>query len=309
LSIDPLKVDEGKLAAAASEAVHGSRHEQLIAYYEEAGPDFGEWSPAFNMHFGYYRFGFNPFRRERMLNEMNRQVLDRLRLTGNREDRIVDLGCGVGATVRYAASLFPQAQILGLTVVPWQVEKGNAWNRHLGLHERARLRLADYTATDLAPGSVDGTYAIESACHAEGSNKEAFVREAARILRPGGRLVVADGFRKHGERPLGPVSGRLHEALCRSFVLPELARIDDFASALVQHGFEDVAIEDISWRVAPSALHAPAAVLWFMLKKALRGKRLGEWRVNNLKGSVLSTLVGMNRFRFGYYLVSATRKR
>ena len=302
-----MKVDKGQHAAAVSEAVHSARREQLIAYYEEAGPDFGEWSPGFNMHFGYYRLGFNPFRREQMLNEMNRQVLERLRLTGDGEHHIADLGCGVGATVRYAASRFPRSQILGLTVVPWQVEKGNAWNRQLGLHERARLRLADYTCTDLAAASVDGAYAIESSCHAEGANKEAFVREAARILRPGGRLVVADGFRTHPE-PLGRVSGRLHEALCRSFVLPELAQTESFASALVQHGFEDVAIEDISWRVAPSALHAPAAVLWFMLKQVLRGQRLGERRIANLRGSVLSTVVGMNRFKFGYYLVSATKK-
>src|SRR5712691_10529668 len=161
--------------ATVAEAVRSSRHEQLIAYYEQAGPDFEEWSPAFNMHFGYYRFGFNPFRRERMLNEMNRQVLDRLRLIADREDLIVDLGCGVGATVRYAASLFPQKRILGVTVVPWQVEKGNAWNRHLGVHPRARLALADYTSTGLAPASADGALAIESACHADGPAKEPFV--------------------------------------------------------------------------------------------------------------------------------------
>lgn len=299
----PLNADQG-----LQPAVRGSQYDQLIAYYEAAGPDFGEWSPAFNMHFGYYRLGFNPFRRERMLSEMNRQVLNRLRLPANRRDLIVDLGCGVGATVRYAASLFPQKEILGLTVVPWQVEKGNAWNRHLGLHERARLQLADYTCTGLAPASVDGAVAIESACHAEGSKKDAFVQEAARILRPGGRLVVADGFLKHPERPLGRVFGRLHESLCRSFVLPELAQIEGFASALVRHGFDDVAIEDISWRVAPSALHAPAAVLWFMLKKLARGERLGEQRVNNLRGSVLSTLLGTNRGKFGYYIVLATKK-
>ena len=64
-------------------------------------------------------------------------------------------------------------------------------------------------------------------------------------------------------------------------------------------------IEDISWRVAPAALHAPVAVLWFALKNA---GRLGVWRVNNLRGSILSTVLGANRLKFGYYLVSATRK-
>ena len=288
--------------------MRGSQHERLIAYYEKAGPDFGEWSPGFNMHFGYYRSGLNPFLREPMLNEMNRQVLSRLGLIADRDDLIVDLGCGVGATVRYAASLFPQKQILGVTVVPWQVERGNAWNHQVGLHERARLELADYTSTGLAAASVNGAIAIESSCHAEGAKKEAFVIEAARILKPGARLVVADGFRKHPERPLGRMYGRLHESLCRSFVLPELGQIEGFATALVRHGFEDVTIEDISWRVAPSALHAPVAVLWFMLKKLLRGERLGEQRVNNLRGSVVSTLIGTNRFQFGYFLVTATRK-
>jgi SAM-dependent methyltransferase len=197
---------------ACPDAPPGSRHQGLIAYYEQAGPDVAAWSSAFNIHFGYYRSGFNPFRRERMLDEMNRQVLERLRLRADRRDLIVDLGCGVGATVQAAALLFPRKQILGLTVVPWQVEKGNARARHLELHERARLALADYTSTGLAPASVDGAIAIESACHAEGPAKEAFVREAGRILKPGGRVVVADAFRKHAGRPLGFVCGRLHDA-------------------------------------------------------------------------------------------------
>ena len=52
-----------------------SPYEELIAYDEEAGPDFGQWSPGCNMHFGFYRFGMNPFRREPMLNTRWRQRL------------------------------------------------------------------------------------------------------------------------------------------------------------------------------------------------------------------------------------------
>lgn len=68
------------------------------------------------MHFGFFRWGLNPLRREPMLNEMNRQVLTRLRLEPAREDLLVDLGCGVGATVRYAAGMYPRKRIVGVTI-------------------------------------------------------------------------------------------------------------------------------------------------------------------------------------------------
>jgi SAM-dependent methyltransferase len=295
------------LTVAEPESIEHSAYERLIAYYEQAGLDFAEWSPGFNMHFGFYRRGMNPLRREPMLDEMNRQVLLRLRLVPERDDLVVDMGCGVGATVRYAAQLFPHKRVLGITIVPWQVQYGSAWNRRVGLEGRARLALDDYTRSSLPPASADGAVAIESACHSPGADKDAFVREAARILKPGARLVVADGLLKSSTRPLGPLFARLHASLCRSFVLPELAQLDRFTGALARHGFGEIVAEEISWRVAPSALHAPIAVFWFRLRKLLGHERVGEWSANNLRGSLLSAVLGANRRKFGYYLVSATK--
>jgi MPBQ/MSBQ methyltransferase len=283
------------------------QHRRLIAYYENAGPDYGEWSRGFNMHFGFYRWGVNPFRRESMLEEMNRQVLGRLSLRSNHEALIVDLGCGVGATVRSAATMFPAASILGITLVPWQVETGNAWNRRLGIHPRARLDLGDYTSTGFPASSIDGAVAIESACHAAGADKAPFVVEAARILTPGARLVVADAFLKNPDRPLDRISARLNELLNRSFVLPQLPQIEDFAGALTRHGFRRVVVEDISWRVAPSVMYAPYVVTSFVVKKLLRHERLGEYTRNNLRGSLMCSLLGINRLKYGYYVVTAER--
>src|SRR5258706_4050936 len=100
----------------------------LEQYYREAGPDYAAWSREFNMHFGYYRAGANPLRRESMLEQMNAEVLARLHLDDIAEPRLLDLGCGLGATLRSFARRLPHARLLGLTRVPWQVERGNSLN-------------------------------------------------------------------------------------------------------------------------------------------------------------------------------------
>jgi MPBQ/MSBQ methyltransferase len=283
--------------------------DRLVAYYENAGPDYGAWSRGFNMHFGYFggfsRWGMKAFRRESMLEEMNRQVLARLALPSGCNGLILDLGCGVGATVRSAASRFPSAGVLGITLVPSQVETGNAWNRRLGIYPRARLDLVDYTSTSLRSASVDGALAIESACHAHGSDKAPFVAEAARILKPGARLVVADAVLKNPDRALDALSARLNDLLNRSFVLPQLPQIEHFTVALARHGFGNVVVEDISWRVAPSVMHAPYVVAAFVLKKLLRHETLGEYTRNHLRGSLMCSLLGINRLKYGYYIVTA----
>ena len=80
----------------------------LEQYYSEAGPDYAAWSHEFNMHFGYYHPGLNPLHREAMLEQMNAEVLARLQLGANEEPRLLDLGCGLGATLRSIARRLPR---------------------------------------------------------------------------------------------------------------------------------------------------------------------------------------------------------
>jgi hypothetical protein len=91
-------------------------------------------------------------------------------------------------------------------------------------------------------------------------------------------------------------------------VLPQLAQIDRFADALERHGFGRITIEDISWRVVPSALHSPGTVLWYILKRAWRRQSLSKQNVDTLRGSLASIALGTNLRRIRYYLVTATRQ-
>ena len=142
----------------------------LEQYYSEAGPDYAAWSRKFNMHFGYYRAGANPLHREAMLEQMNIEVLARLQVDGIAEPRLIDLGCGLGATLRSFARRLPGANLLGVTRVPWQVEQARALNEVAGFKHISVIE-ADYEHSLLPSSSYDGVYALESSCHAHGADK------------------------------------------------------------------------------------------------------------------------------------------
>jgi SAM-dependent methyltransferase len=103
-------------------------------------------------------------------------------------ERVVDIGAGAGAGTVVAARR-------GAHVVA--VEPTGYMRRVLGLRRlaqraRARIDVVDGAAesTGLDAGSVDAVWAVNSMHH--WTDPDAAIRELARILRPGGRLVLAD---------------------------------------------------------------------------------------------------------------------
>lgn len=287
--------------AAAAEAAAADRFQR---YYEEAGPDYAAWSPRFNMHFGFFRRGMNPLQREAMLEQMNLEVLDRLRL-GPRS-RVLDMGCGLGATLRAFARRRPDTRLHGITLVPWQLEQGNLLNQQSPEGRAIRLQLDDYEHTALPSASCDAISAIESSCYGTGSGKSAFLREAHRLLRPGGRLVVADGFVGPG-RFRGPQAA-IFRKLCYCWAIDSLGDIQQFAAELERIGFQEIVLERIQARVTPSVLHVPWVTIKFLLTEVVFGRhKMTRARWNNVLAPILLPFVGHPIGPVAYYLVSATR--
>lgn len=279
----------------------------VVRYYAESTQDYWAWSRAFNMHFGYFRKGLNPFRLEPMLEEMTHQVVARLGLSFAAPQKLLDAGCGMGAAARTIAARHEHARVDGITLVPWQVEHGNALIRDRGLSKRVQLRVCDYTRSDYPDAAFDGMYAIESACHADGYDKDAFIREAARVLKPGHKLVVADGFLR-GTQPMNALLRFCFEKVSHNWAVETFAELSAFLDSLRRHGFRDVTVEDISLRIAPSVMHVPFVTLKFLARELWRSKlRLGGVRWGHLLACILSPVVGMARSRFSYCIVTATR--
>ena len=280
--------------------------EAIRSLFVEAQEDFSRWSPGYNMHFGYWAPGMNPLDREAMLERLNIEVASTLRLPPASPVKVIDLGCGTGATARAIARLFPRAEVTGVTLVHEQILLGVKLNRAAKLARRVGFVLSDFTETWTGSGSQDAAVAIESFCYAPGSDKAAAACEASRLLRPGARLAVVDGFLV-GDAPRGLV-GWIYRRWCGSWAIPELARLEDFKRALTRAGFVDVEVRNLFWHVAPSAAHVPYVAFTHMCRALWEGRgRLSRWRWRHIAASWLSMALGLAPWSFRYCLVTARK--
>lgn len=134
--------------------------------------------------------------------------------------RVCDIGCGYGATARLLAKNY-RAHVAGVTVSPWQYEY--AVEKTAGV-SNPRFFLADWLQNPFPENSFDAVIAIESSEHM--ANKLKFFREIARVLRPGGRCVVAAWLAR--EAPKKWQVRHLLEPICREGRLTGLGTAKDY---------------------------------------------------------------------------------
>lgn len=278
-----------------------SNKENLIDLYDEATEDYEFWSRDFNMHFGYYiPFKTTLFKRDTMLNEMNNQVFSRLHFN-KRNGLIADLGCGIGGTMRFGLRKHPRISIMGVTLSPFQVTEGNKRLQNMN----GLILEENYNNTSFKDNSFDSAYAIESFCHSGHSDNA--LNEAYRILKPSAKFVIADAFLKKDKEELCPGSHYCYNQLCKGWSLEGLGSINKVKKSLERIGFKNVVVEDVSFRVAPSVLHVPFAIIGFVLKKIFRKETLKPQSWKNLKGSLFALLSGLHMKSFGYYIITAEK--
>jgi len=104
-------------------------------------------------------------------------------------DRVVDVGTGVGHTLRRVASSFRSA--VGVDATREMLEAGAGVLAGAGV-QNALLVQADATALPIATGAAD-VVTSRLAAHHFADAAGAF-REIARILRPGGLFVLVDNY-------------------------------------------------------------------------------------------------------------------
>lgn len=132
-----------------------------------------------------------------------RYVEDQIAGSIGLDAHVLDLGCGVGASLSYLAQLKP-IRGTGITISPVQARLGQERIAELGLAGRVTCLEGDYTAIPSSIGDVDLAYAIESFVH--GPSPARFFSEAARVIKPGGLLIVCDDVRRESAAPRAKAS-------------------------------------------------------------------------------------------------------
>lgn len=263
--------------------------QKVINYYNATHIDYRAlWTGTDDLavHFGYYD--------ERATN--HREALMRINevladlITVSSEDKVLDAGCGYGGSAMWLAENFG-SEVTGITLSPLQAAKGQRYVAERGLQSKVRILEGDYSNLPFQDETFDVYWALESWVHAE--NRQRVYAEAMRVLKPNGRIVIAE-YTVRENPPLSGSERAYLEPWITGWAMQPLKTPTELTSELSQVGFSNIKLQDATEHVKPSLkrleilsiLNYPIAL--FVGPLFFRPERLqnyyGSWRqINALK--------------------------
>lgn len=217
--------------------------------------------------------------------------------------RVLDLGCGVGASLEHLAKQ-RDVEGVGVTLSGVQAELANERFARAGLSERVVCRQADFTQLPDDLGTFDFAYGIESFLHSPSA--EAFFSEAARVCNPGATLAICDDFAAEAleDGKLSFREARWAREFRAGWNVGSLLSVRRTCEIAKTHGFERVLDDDLTPAVE---LRRPRDLaITAMVRLGRHVPTRNPWWLNLLGGNALQMLLVR---RLVNYRLVAWRKR
>lgn len=135
---------------------------------------FSRWAPTYDRHV-LQRLIFEP---------VQRTVLDLAAAEVSSPTAILDVGCGTGRLLRAADERFPEARLEGIDAAQGMIEQARASGG------RANFQLATAESIPFPDAQFDLVFSTMTFHH--WADQQKGIAEIARVLKPGGRWVLAD---------------------------------------------------------------------------------------------------------------------
>jgi len=220
-------------------------HKNIVDYYaesENAYKDSWDLDNSLAIHYGYWDERVKNF--PQSLLRMNEVMMEGAHIKPS--DKVLDAGCGIGGSSIFLAEKIG-CGVTGISLSERQVSKAIELAIEKKMTGTIDFKVMNYCATSFPDESFDVVWGCESICYAD--DKEQFIKEAYRLLKPGGRLVVADGFVtdfKNNDHP--SIRNWLD-----GWQVNYLETLDRFESFMIEAGFTNIFSRDISKFAAHSS--------------------------------------------------------
>lgn len=149
--------------------------------------------------------------------------------------RILDLGAGYGGAARFLARYYG-CFVVALNLSEVENQRNREFNRAEGLENRIEVRDGNFEDVSYEDASFDVIWSQDAFLHS--GNRAGVIREAARLLKPGGVLIFTDPMKTDDcpDAVLQPILDRLHLETLGS---PRFYREQCEKNGLEEIGFED----------------------------------------------------------------------
>jgi len=287
--------------------------DKIVFHYDGMSPYYRDlWGS--HIHHGFWITG------EESKEEAQKQLILELvkRVGGIKPQiRILDVGCGIGGTSIYLAQHF-NVQVVGITISPVQVELATQYALTEQVSDRTAFTILDgeqisfenlkkafSNKTSPPPFSVDSAFDVvwisEALSHFV--DKPSFFKGAFSVLKPQGRLVIADWFKKenldsyHFKRFITPIE--------EGMLLPRLDSPSDYCKMMTLAGFSVVSSDNVSdhvkktWDITSAFLAKPS--FWKLAWEQ------GGWEIIHFMKAFHSMREGFASGSFIYNLIIAEK--
>lgn len=220
---------------------------RIINYYDSCEIDY-RWlwdlTNSRAMHYGYWDADVSNL--GQALLRQNDFMASRVGLSD--QDQVLDAGCGVGGSSLHIARQYG-CSVTGISISARQIARAKQYAREEGLEDKVDFLERDFTDTGFPDGHFSVVWAVESVCHAH--DKMDFLREACRVLRPGGRLILCDGFASRDT--YDAADSALMQRWVNGWAVESLETGDAFCESAGRAGFSNIRYEDITPNILPSS--------------------------------------------------------